>query len=799
MHSYKLIRFAMRKIAFAIVEKAFLFSLFLISTLSVTAADTTLRSISPFPFGASINTNLLKNNPVYRATAAREFSSLTPENVMKMATIHPSMNVYSWDNADTLVGFAGQNNQRVHGHTLIWHQSLPAWITTFAGDSSAWENLFKTHIQTVVSHFAGKVTSWDVVNEAFNDNGSLRDSASVWWKHLGRDYIARAFVYAHAADPAALLFYNDYGHEYSAAKLNAIDSMVKSFLQRGIPINGVGLQMHINKNTSNGGIANAVKVMVQTGLKVHISELDIAMNPENNPTLAFTPAISQLQADKYNFIARLYKTVPAAQRYGITTWDVSDADTWITGTYNRHDWPLLFDTMYNKKQAYQATIEGFTSSWNYDAATGQSVAGAYTALGLNGTAVTTNFTGNSMTFDNDNSSIQNIGFPFYYNGTLYQQFVLNTNGYIKLGAGAPSSASLFYATINGNTNSAITAPDADMLYPYNHDLAGTATTEYRVFTTGIPGSRVCTIEYKDVADKLAPAQYATMNFQVKLYEGTNIIEFVYGPWLASANVSTLSTAAVGIKGLYANTSVNLAKGSATGWSVALSTANSLYYINGDYSSAGPQFNSRNTALPDAGRTYRFTQLNLALLPVTLLRFSAVDNKLNIVLDWQTENEVNSSSFEVQRAVNGNQFSTISTIAAKGNDHTPANNYHYTDEDISGTGGTMYYRLKQNSKDGKSSYSSVVTVYRQKQSADLLITARNPFQNKLEVRIVSAEKGSMLLQVLNVQGDEVIRKQVLAEAGSTLILLPEGSSLSKGIYFIRCTKDKQVSVLKVVKQ
>ncbi len=616
---------------------------------------------------------------------------------MKMSPIHPAINTYSWTNADTLVNFAQQNNQRVHGHTLVWHQSLPGWLTNFVGDSAAWENVLKTHIQTVVSHFAGKLASWDVVNEAFNDNGTLR--SSIWLQHLGPDYIARCFQYAHEADPAALLFYNDYGHEYSTAKLNAIDSLIRSFLQNGVPVNGVGLQMHINKNTSNSSIANAIKVMAQTGLKVHMSELDIALNPEGNQSLTFTPALSQLQADKYNFIVRAYKNIPAAQQYGITTWNVSDADTWITTNYSRPDWPLPFDSVYQKKQAYYAIIEGLTSKWNYDAATAQSTSGTYTDLGNNGTAITANFTGAAMTFDNDNSSIQNIGFNFNYNGSTYNQFVLNTNGFIKLGATAPSSASIFYPTYNGNTNSVITAPDVDLLYPYNHDLTGTATTEYRVYTSGSPGARVCTIQYRNVADKLAPEQYSNMNFQVKLYEAGNTIEFVYGSWAPTANTSTLITAALGIKGSYANNSVNLSKGSSNSWSASLSTANGIYFINGDYSAAGPQFNTRNSVLPEVGRTYRFTTLAINTLPVTLLDFYAINKKTGIVITWLTANEAGSKNFEIQRSLNGTDFTTISTITAKDNSQA-TNNYSFIDENAAARKGTIYYRLKQNDMDAE---------------------------------------------------------------------------------------------------
>lgn len=765
--------------------------------MSVQAADTTLRGNSPFPFGASINTTLLKNNAAYRTTVAREFNSLTPENVMKMGPIHPSENTYSWANADTLVAFAQQNGQRVHGHALVWHNSLPGWMTNFSGDSAAWENMLKTHIQTVAGHFAGRLSSWDVVNEAFNDNGSLR--STIWLQHLGPDYIERCFRYAHAADPDVLLFYNDYGHEYAPAKLQAIDSLVRAFQQHGVPLHGVGLQLHINKNTSHANIANAIKVMVKTGLRVHVSELDIAMNPENNQSLSFTPALSQLQADKYNFIMRLYKTVPPAQRYGLTTWNVSDADSWIPGTYSRPDWPLLFDSMYRKKQAYQATLDGFSSLWMYDAASAQSISTTYSPLGNNGTAITTNFTGGALTTDNDNAAVQAIGFPFFYNGTYYQQFVLNTNGYIKLGTVAPSSASIFYATINANTNGIITAPDADVVYPYNHDLVGTATTEYRVYTSGAPGARVCTIQYKDVADKLAPAQYALMNFQVKLYEGTNAIEFVYGAWTASANASTLSTAALGIKGSYVNTSVNLAKGSTNSWSVPLSTANGVYFINGDYSSAGPQFNTRNTALPDAGRTFRFTVLDAAaLLPLMLTSFSVIDNRSAVVLKWNTERESNYSGFEIQRSVNGWQFVTIGTVSAKGN-ASGSNLYDYVDRGVQTLDGTLYYRLVQISRDGKTEFSPAISIRRSSQQSKLTITGQNPFQQTLALQVTSAVQGTLLLQLVNIKGEQLWQKKVQVEAGSNLVSIPGAASLARGMYFIRGMVKGELSVLKIVKQ
>jgi endo-1,4-beta-xylanase len=207
-----------------------------------------------------------------------------------------------------------------------------------------------------VEHFKGKVGSWDVVNEAFEDNGALRNN--IWKLHLGADYIARCFQYAHAADPDALLFYNDFGHDYSKAKRDAIGAMLNNFKARGIPINGTGLQFHTWHKQSNTNFAAAINEAAASGLKVHISELDISLNQDNNPNLLLTDTLKQLQAAKYKFIVQVYKALPQNQQFGITTWNVTDADSWIPGYYKRPDWPLPFDNNYQRKPAYYAMIEG---------------------------------------------------------------------------------------------------------------------------------------------------------------------------------------------------------------------------------------------------------------------------------------------------------------------------------------------------------------------------------------------------------------------------------------------------------
>jgi endo-1,4-beta-xylanase len=310
----------------------------------------------PFPFGAAVNAAILRSNTSYKNLVTKEFGSLTAENAMKFATLHPSENTYNYTDADEIVALATANKQRIHGHTLNWYKTLPTWVTNFNGNTAAWENLLKTHIQTVVTHFKGKVASWDVVNEAFEDDGTYRNS--IWVQKLGTDYIARAFQYANEADPNALLFYNDYGHEYSAAKRTAILNLVANLKSRGIPIHGIGLQMHTRYNQTDANISTAITTAAATGLRVHISELDVALNPDNVQSLTYTANLADLQAAKYKFIVQTYFAIPKAQQFGITTWNVTDADSWIPGEYSRPDWPLPFNSNYERKAAYQAIIAG---------------------------------------------------------------------------------------------------------------------------------------------------------------------------------------------------------------------------------------------------------------------------------------------------------------------------------------------------------------------------------------------------------------------------------------------------------
>ena len=323
----------------------------------------TLKISSTFPIGVAVNKNSL-DSKIYKKVLLREFNSITTENSLKWRQTAPSATEFTFADADPIVKFATQNGIRVHGHCLIYFENTPDWLQNFQGDTAAWDTIFKHHIQTLVTHFKGKIAGWDVVNEAFNDAGARRlytddkKYVNIWEKHLGKDYIAKAFIYAHMADPSAILFYNDYAQERAPKKLDAILELVNTLKSQNVPIGGLGIQLHIDINTNIDGVNNALKKLSATGLKIHISELDIRQNPSDKTEPASTFG-SQKQSEMYYAVANSYKTiVPKKLQYGITFWGLSDKDSWIRNSQNKKDSPLLFDDQYNTKQSFKAFIRG---------------------------------------------------------------------------------------------------------------------------------------------------------------------------------------------------------------------------------------------------------------------------------------------------------------------------------------------------------------------------------------------------------------------------------------------------------
>ena len=316
--------------------------------------DRGLKDVFRFPVGAAVKIKLLRNNKVYRKLILEQFNSITAENAMKFGALHPAPSVYRWNDADYIADFAAENNIRLHGHTLIWSKGNPKWVTSYQGSREDWENLLKTHVQTVVSHFRGRVASWDVVNEAFDDKGNYK--SCIWLEKLGPGYIESAFRYAYECDPDALLFYNDYGQEFGGRKLQAILNMVRDFKRRGVPISGLGLQMHTVLRMDAAKITRALRAVAATGLKVHISELEVSVRYKKPDSFQLDEDLAGRQATMYQEIFEAYNTIPKSQQFGVTTWNVADADSFRNSKIKNHDFPLLFDHNYQPKPAFRGLM-----------------------------------------------------------------------------------------------------------------------------------------------------------------------------------------------------------------------------------------------------------------------------------------------------------------------------------------------------------------------------------------------------------------------------------------------------------
>ena len=324
-----------------------------------------LHALADFPIGVAVPAdpwpNSLLKSPERQAVVNQHFDSLTAENNMKMAYLQPQPGLFHFSDADALVDYAQSNGMIVHGHALVWHTQAPDWMNEFEGNRDEFVVMLRAHVTSVAEHFAGRLESWDVVNEAFTDDSPSTYRSTIWFDNIGPEYLELAFRAADAADPDADLYYNDYNISGAAgpAKLKAVVDMVDGFLADGVPIDGVGFQMHVDTQTpSLDDIRESFGKVVQRGLKVRISELDVAVN-QNNDLTELDAATADLQRRRYEDIVRTYiEAVPENLRGGITVWGITDADSWIPGFKNRPDWPLLFNADYSPKPALTGFADG---------------------------------------------------------------------------------------------------------------------------------------------------------------------------------------------------------------------------------------------------------------------------------------------------------------------------------------------------------------------------------------------------------------------------------------------------------
>jgi endo-1,4-beta-xylanase len=320
----------------------------------------TLRSLAEehgILIGAAVSAGQLIEQD-YTETLSREFNILTTENALKFEPVHPSRNQYSFTDADAIVSFAEANGMKVRGHTLVWHSQLPGWINQGAFTREEWINILHDHITTVVGRYKGRIYAWDVVNEAVADDGSLRDT--VWLQGIGPEYIDLAFQWAHEADPQALLFYNDYGASGLGRKSDAIYNLVSDLLERGVPIDGVGFQMHTSLESPPvfSDIAANFKRLNDLGLEVQVTELDVRMR------LPATTADLTQQANIYRDM--LDVCLSADDCTAFVMWGFTDRYSWIPSANPGYGSALIFDESYNPKPAYYAFIDAFAEHSNQD-------------------------------------------------------------------------------------------------------------------------------------------------------------------------------------------------------------------------------------------------------------------------------------------------------------------------------------------------------------------------------------------------------------------------------------------------
>jgi endo-1,4-beta-xylanase len=311
-----------------------------------------------FYVGAAVNSFNLTG--MYDTTIKREFTSITAENEMKMAAIYTGPNNYNWTKVDALLAYAATNGINVHGHALVWHNSIPDWLNAYSGTDAQFEQLVHDYITAVVTYCKGKVKSWDVVNEAINDGGGYRNS--LFKQRMGPDYITKCFQWARAADSNVLLFYNDYNTSFDITKQNDVYTLVDVLKSNNV-IDGVGMQMHITYNyPTKAQLTTDTNRIVAKGLKVHYSELDIRVNPQPEPAItSLTSERDLAQKLKYKEVVQIFNAIPATNKYAITTWGIKDNDSWILTQPefgNRIDWPLLFNSNFGNKKAHTGFLEG---------------------------------------------------------------------------------------------------------------------------------------------------------------------------------------------------------------------------------------------------------------------------------------------------------------------------------------------------------------------------------------------------------------------------------------------------------
>jgi len=318
----------------------------LVVAQSATAATTTLRGLAEAQnryFGTALTDGDL-NISGEMAIANTQFDMVTPGNEMKWDTTEPSNGSYNFGPGDQIVSWAQAHNARVRGHNLVWHAQLPNWVNNVPQNQV--QGVMESHITTEATHYKGKVYAWDVINEPFNEDGSLRQD--VFYKAMGTGYLADAIRTAHAADPNAKLYINDYNIEGENAKSNALYSLAQSMLSQGVPLGGIGLEAHFIAGQVPSSLLANMQRFAALGLDVAVTELDDRIQlPASSSSL-------QQQANDYSTVVK--DCLAVSRCVGVSQWGVDDGHSWIPGTFPGYGAATMYDSNYQPKPAYNSTV-----------------------------------------------------------------------------------------------------------------------------------------------------------------------------------------------------------------------------------------------------------------------------------------------------------------------------------------------------------------------------------------------------------------------------------------------------------
>ncbi|NUP52749.1 MAG: glycoside hydrolase [Catenulispora sp.] len=317
------------------------------------AAPTTLRAGAEADsryFGVAVGQGDLGNSTATNV-AGTQFDMVTPENEMKWDTVEPNNGQFNFGPGDNIVNFATSHNARVRGHNLVWHSQLPGWMSSLSGSTA--KSAMEAHITGEVSHYKGKLYAWDVVNEPFNDDGSFRQDVFYNAFGGGAQYIGDAIRTAHAADPNAKLYINDYNIEGTGSKSNAMYNLAQTLLAQGVPLNGIGFESHFIVGQIPSSLQANMQRFADLGLDVAITELDDRMS-----TPASSANLQQQATDDANVVKAC---LAIAHCPGVTQWNISDADSWVPGTFPGQGAATMFDSNYQPKPAFTSVLNALNS------------------------------------------------------------------------------------------------------------------------------------------------------------------------------------------------------------------------------------------------------------------------------------------------------------------------------------------------------------------------------------------------------------------------------------------------------